>query len=111
MSAQLALAWDAAESGMARATGHAESLEPGWSASVYRVLTVYAGHTAEFTALDFRRHLDRIGFPVPVPKALGGPFKKAARCGLITRIGFDPHPERHASPTPRYRSLIVRSAA
>ena len=96
---------------MGRAADHAEGIDHGWAASCYRVLEVYAGHTAEFNSLAFREHLARIGFPVPVPKALGGVFQKAARARLIHKVGFDQHPERHCSPTPRWQSLVCRSAA
>ena len=101
----------ARDEGMERAADHAEGVDPGWAASCYRVLEVYAGHTAEFNSLAFREHLARIGFPVPVPKALGGVFRKAACAGLIHKVGFDQHPERHCSPTPRWQSLVCRSAA
>jgi hypothetical protein len=101
----------ARDEGITRAADHADGIDPGWAAGCYRVLETYASHTAEFTSVDFREHLKRIGFPVPVPKALGGPFQKAARAGLIVKAGFEQHPERHCSPTPRWRSLVCRSAA
>lgn len=113
MTTQLTLdiARAARDEGIERATDHANDVEPGWPASCYRVLEVYAGHTAEFNSMAFREHLARIKFPVPVPKALGGVFKKAARAGLLRKVGFDQHPERHCSPTPRWQSLVCRKAA
>jgi hypothetical protein len=33
-------------------------------------------------------------------KAWGGPIQRAAREGLIKRIGFDEDPNRHGNPVP-----------
>lgn len=110
MSAQLSLTYAAArDEGIQRSAGHAESLESGWGASAYRVLCEYAdspylpeGKT--FTSEDFRDFLASIDFPVPVPKALGAVFQKAARNRVIERAGFGISKARHLSPCPLWRA-------
>lgn len=59
---QLALA--PRDAGIRESAVHAEDLEPGWSASTYRLLGDYARGRAEFTSEAFRDHLSSIGFPV-----------------------------------------------
>lgn len=103
---QLALSWEAAERGIRRSAEHAEAVEPGWAASCYRVLCDYArdGRAEPFTSEDFRDFLASIRFPVPVPKALGGVFQKAARAKVIQRVGFANSRDRHCSPIPLWRA-------
>lgn len=95
------------DEGMRLSADHAESIEPGWSESAYRVLTDYARGRASFTSEDYRDHLAGIGFPVPVPKALGGVFQKAAKRGVIRRIGFGISRERHLSPCPLWSGVAA----
>lgn len=102
MTSQLAFALQARDEGIARSADHAESVDPGWGESCYRVLRDFIGENREFNSYEFREFLGRIGFPCPVPKALGAVMQRAAREGLIRKIGYDPHPERHCSPTPRW---------
>lgn len=102
MSHQLALSWGAACDGMRRSAEHAENVEPGWCENAYRLLCDYRPGV-DFTSEQFRDHLASVGFEVPVPKALGAIFKKAARRMVIQRVGFAPSKERHCSPTPLWR--------
>lgn len=104
MSAQLSFALDAVykrDTGIRESAEHADGLEPGWGAGALRVLTEYAcSSSGDFTSEDFRAFLATIDFPVPVPKALGAVFQKAARAGVIRRVGFGISRHRHLSPCP-----------
>lgn len=93
------------DDGIRRSADHAEAIESGWGASAYRVLCEYARSRADtWTSEDFRDFLASINFPVPVPKALGGVFQKAARAKVIQRVGFATSRERHCSPVPLWRA-------
>ena len=88
---------------MAQALGHAESVEPGWSALAYDLLEWYVmEHRSgvQFTSFNFIPAYEQTGNPMPpTPKAFGSIFTKAAKNGLIRKVGYRPHPLRHASPT------------
>lgn len=99
---QMELSWDRAEQGIRQSADHADSVDPGWGESCYQAPCDYLRETREFNSHEFRQFLGSIGFPVEVPKALGAVLLRAARAGLIRKIGYDPHPERHSSPTPRW---------
>jgi hypothetical protein len=92
----------ARDAGMARALAHAEAEQPNWGDVAYMALVVFVAlHPAPrtFTSLEFREWArSRISDP-PTPKAFGPVFVRAARAGIIRKVGYAPHPERHASPT------------
>lgn len=98
----------AAIAGMTLAADHAEAVSPEWKERAYRALRQYAMTRQRFTAYDFR-HAGLIVSPT-TDKAFGPIFLKAARAGLIQRVGYDPHPERHGSPTPVWASQIYGMA-
>lgn len=99
---QLAMALEQRDEGMAQSADHAEAVEPGFGEAALCALKHYAGYGHEFNAFQFRAYLKSIGLEASVPKALGAVMVKAARQGLIRKVGYDPHPERHASPTVRW---------
>lgn len=113
MSAQLSIDYESArrerDAGMSRALSHAERVNDGWSDVALAKLTIYARTHAQFTSYDFRQAYT--GPESPTPKAFGPVFLKAAKQGVIQRVGYQPHPERHCSPTPAWRSLICAEAA
>jgi hypothetical protein len=96
----LDLARAARDDGMARAVTHAEDDQPGWGEVAYIALSVYAMRMeGPFTSLDFREWAaSRLSAP-PTDKAFGPVFVRAARAGIIRKVGYAPHPERHGSPT------------
>ena len=61
-----------------------------------------AGFGCEFNAFQFREYLKSVGLEASVPKAVGAVMLRAARAGIIKKVGYDAHPERHASPTVRW---------
>lgn len=92
----------ARDAGMAQAIDHAERIEPGWADMAYDWLAHYvkAEHGTQFTSFLFIAwcQLNEFDMP-PTPKAFGSIFTKAARNGLIRKVGYRPHPLRHCSPT------------
>src|SRR5947209_7702819 len=47
------------------------------------------------------------GVTVPTdPRAWGAPFRRAARDGIIRRIGYGPSLRRHLAPTPLWESAL-----
>lgn len=113
MNAQAIFDFDPArrerDTGMATALAHAEQVNDGWGDVALAKLTIYARTHAQFTSYDFRQAYT--GPEPPTPKAFGPAFLKAAKQGVIQRVGYQPHPERHCSPTPVWRSLICAEAA
>jgi hypothetical protein len=90
----------ARDAGMAQALSHAEDDCPRWGEVAYAALCLFAGRNhGPFTSFQFREWAaDCISSP-STPKAFGSIFARAARAGIIRKIGYQPHPERHASPT------------
>lgn len=109
---EFSVARRARDAGMAQALAHAERVNDGWADIAAAALLIYARTHARFTAYDFRQAYHAAGKPAPpTDKAFGSIFKQAAKDGVIERIGYQPHPERHASPTVAWRSLICVEAA
>lgn len=76
------------EQGMARAIAHAEAIEPMWSDTAYQFLLKFAATGNEFMAEDVRAASQGIVPPPPSMRAWGGIIRRAAKAGLITRIGY-----------------------
>ena len=102
MAAQMEIALAARDEGIRQSADHAEAEAPGFGEAALTALRHYAGMAGEFNAYEFRTYLKSIGLSCDVPKALGAVLLKAARQGLIRKVGYDAHPERHASPTVRW---------
>lgn len=92
--------------GIARAKSHAEAIDRQWSRTAYALLEAYCAQRRGlvFTSEDWRAWATLRGLPIPVPKALGHVFLKAARNGLIRREGYAVAKERHGSPCPLWRA-------
>lgn len=94
--------------GMAQALQHAERVQPAWGEIAYDALVDYATENSRFTSYDFRMAYHAAKRPPPpTDKAFGAVFQRAVRAGVIVKDGYDQHPERHASPTPVWRSKVV----
>ena len=97
----------ARDSGMARALEHAERACEGWRIGAEASLITFARFNRAFTSFDFRQRMREEGRTMPpTDKAFGPVFLRAANRGLIEKIGYTQHPERHCSPTPVWRSLV-----
>ena len=94
-----------ARDGIQRAQAHAEAVDTGWSHRAFLWLKAYClEYRGVFTSEDFRVYAEARGFEIPVPKALGATFRKAARTGLIVKHGIGIARERHGSPTVSWRA-------
>ena len=95
------------EDGARRALSHAEADVPTWGWLARLFLEQYARSHKRFTSFDLRAAAREWGLVMPpTDKAFGAVFKRAAKEGVIRGIGYAPHPERHASPTVLWESML-----
>jgi hypothetical protein len=94
------------DSGIARATSHAEAIDSDWPAVAYGMLEEFcqARKGCHFTSEDVRRWCELRGFETAVPKAWGGVIRRAASKGLIKRVGIAIAKQRHGSPCPLWET-------
>lgn len=88
--------------GMAVSLEHAEAVHRNWGDEAYDLLAYWCSGDSgiQFTSYSFLRFADTQSLRAPpTPKAWGSIFVKAAKNGLIRKVGYRPHPLRHASPT------------
>lgn len=93
----------ARDEGIQLAEGKANSEITGWSelALNYIKLFVLQRKGTTFTGLDIRLASIEYGLVQPSnSKAWGGPLQKAARLGIIKRVGTTADPNRHLNPVP-----------
>jgi len=91
----------ARDKGIAKATAHAEATEPGWSDRALEMIRAYPAPGRMFMAEDVSRWAVAQGFnPPPNGRAWGGVFSRAARQGIIKRVGFAAvtNPAAHCTP-------------
>lgn len=82
----------ARDSGIAQAAEHAEEVHPDWGHVAYEALRLYAagkrGSAATFTSEDVRGSIAAAGVPEPPHlRAWGSVFQRAARAGIIVKVG------------------------
>ncbi len=86
--------------GMKLAADHAEDLQPCWGDEAYRWLRRYAErHRDRFISEQCTAWVAEQGFVTTVPKAWGRVFQRAAKDGVIVRVGWGTSQRRHLSPT------------
>jgi hypothetical protein len=89
--------------GMARAVDHADRDVPGWSFDAQAALGRYCkahGHGHQFLAEELRLYAETLAI-VPTPpsqKAWGAVMQRAAREGLIRKVGYAPSASSNMSP-------------
>lgn len=78
------------DAGMQRAIDHADRVHGGtWAENAYSLLLSYASGRSEFLAEDYRAAAIAAGLPTPPDlRAFGAVMVRAARSGVIRRIGF-----------------------
>lgn len=107
--------WDQARQardiGMQQAAQHAEDDAPGWADAAYEMLKRYARHNPQFISENVTSWASDRGFVTPQPKAWGQIFRRAAKDGIIVRIGSGTSMRRHMSPTPLWSSAIYKDCA
>jgi hypothetical protein len=103
--APAAIAREKAEQGMRRTLSAAERRTPGWGDIAYEFLRDYAKVNERFTGwMVVRSAAERIPEP-PNPKAWGSVIQKAARAGVIRKVGTTPDVHRHGNPIPVWESV------
>lgn len=98
-----------AQEGIDQAVAHADRDAPGWSSVAFEFVKLHAmqNRGARFTGYEIVRAALAYGVPKPpTDKAFGGPIQRAARAGLIRKVGSvaDPNPERHGSDVPLWEA-------
>jgi hypothetical protein len=90
------------DTGIRRAADHAERETPGWGHGALAFLRGFAaGATGPFLAEDVAAaYIDRGLPPPPDGRAWGSVFQRAARRGVIRRIGYAPARSSNGSPKP-----------
>jgi hypothetical protein len=85
---------------------HAEAIHDQWGRTAYLYLVKFCRGHRKFIGHDVVE-ASRAEIEQPHDtRAWGGVFQRALKVGCIERIGYQPAPHRHASPSPEYRSLI-----
>lgn len=96
-----------AQAGIDQAVDAADRAAEGWSELAFRFVKSYAASMQgkQYIGHDIVRASEVIGVAQPPnPKAWGGPIQRAAREGLIKRVGFAPDPNRHTNPVPLWET-------
>ena len=90
------------DDGINRAVKHANCVDPHWSDSAYDLLVAFlVFHPNPFLTEDVREYAEQHGVPIPPSKrAWGGIVIRAAKEGLIKKIGYrnTTNPKSHATP-------------
>lgn len=85
--------------GIERAEAHADRVHADWTAEAFRALGEFLGYRlTPFLAEEFVTWAETRVPPPPDPRAWGGPIRRAARAGLIRRIGYAPAASSNPSP-------------
>lgn len=110
-SGQMALAFDAAETGMTSAADHADREVGDWRGKAAAALRAYIVEARRqniltFMAEDARGWAEKRGLPTPPDKrAWGAVISKASRAGFIEKAGYAPAVSSNSSPKCLWRLL------
>jgi hypothetical protein len=96
------------DAGIARAAASAERAHPRWCDMALAFLHRYARSHREFLAEDCTAAAVAWGLAMPSQQAFGGVYQRAARLGMITKIGYAPSKRRHLSPAPVWASNVFK---
>jgi hypothetical protein len=95
--------------GMQRAVKHADAKRTGWSSEAYSFLLTFARTHKTFISEECTDAALAAGVPPPPDlRAWGHPFRRAAKAGVLVRIGYGKSTRRHLSPTPLWESKICQ---
>lgn len=87
----LSFARQARDKGIQKAVTNADRVHESWSDKVYELFKNFIrGNRCEFMAEDFRESVSGMIDAPPSNRAFGGIFMRAAKAGLITRVGYAP---------------------
>ena len=90
--------------GMEAAIAHAESVQEGWKEAAYYFILVFPNK--EFRNEEIRKFAYAKGLPQPpAERAWGGVIVRAARAGMIEKIGIEhsQNPEAHQAMVGKWR--------
>lgn len=93
MTSQLDISFaiKARDEGMQRAVNNANRVDEGWSDKVYELLKDFVKrYSGPFQFEDFRMSITGLIAEPPHKRAYGAIAARAAREGLITRVGYAP---------------------
>lgn len=96
-----------AQEGIDRAVAAVERKHSGWSDTAYAYIGLFiVEHRGErFTGHDIVEASKAKGVIQPDnSRAWGGPIQRAARAGLIKRVGYTEDPNRHGNPIPLWEA-------
>lgn len=94
------------DDGIARASEHADNVVPTWSMVARGYMELFARRGTDFMAEDVRAYAESRGFALPPDRrAWGSIFQRAAKKGIIRRVGYAPNkdPGSHCSPKSVWR--------
>lgn len=97
-----------AQAGIDQAVAAAERQVAGWLDTAYAFIELWCSQNngARCIGHDIVQASVAKGVIQPAnSKAWGGPIQRAARMGLIKRIGFDEDPNRHGNPVPLWEVI------
>jgi hypothetical protein len=98
------------DTGMQRAADHANRVEPEWSDKAYRLaVKMFEIRDASFLAEDVVRSLAGVIPDPPDKRAWGHIFQRAARNGVIEKIGYAPAATSNCSPKVLWRRVRSES--
>lgn len=94
--------------GIDRAVTHANEATPSWSDQAFDFLTRYITDASEFMAEDVRLAAKGIVPEPPSLRAWGSVMMKAAKSGLIKRVGYRSvsNPLAHATPAAIWKPVV-----
>jgi hypothetical protein len=98
-----------AKAGMQQAEDHANAVEPSWTEQAYKFLEFHCKTNSQFMAEDVRAAADGVVPKAPTPRAWGGIFARAAKAGLIKRLGYKnvKNIKAHNTPATLWGSSLI----
>jgi hypothetical protein len=98
----------ARDRGMTQAIEHAERIDDTFGERAYAWIVSYAQTHRQFISEQCTAAAAAAGIVSPADdRAWGAPFHRAARAGVIRKIGFGVSQRRHLSPTPLWASCAA----
>ncbi len=97
------------DAGMQQAIDHADSEAPAWGERAFRFVKAFATMNLRITSEGARKYAERCGLPFPPDKrAWGAVMIRAARAGLIAKIGYTTalDPKVHCNPVTLWESKV-----
>lgn len=88
------------DDGIQRAADHADEVDPTWRERALGYVKLYVvAHSAPFLAEDVRAEAEKDGLsPPPTKRAWGPVLQKAAREGIVKRVGYAPANSSNRAP-------------